>query len=104
MLGVWTTPFAKQFSTLNRNKCNFSSQSTEATTVGYIGKHINKINVSIEGIQVDHQSNVLEIEGKLQNKQISILIYPGESLSYISPSLVENCKREKLKHPKSWLV
>jgi hypothetical protein len=53
---------------------------------------------------VDHQSTVVEIEGKLQNKQISILIDLGESLIYITPSLVENCKVEKVKHLKSWLV
>jgi hypothetical protein len=50
----------------------------EATTVGDIGKSIHKINVSIEGRQVDHQSTVVEIEGKIQNKQISILIDPGK--------------------------
>jgi hypothetical protein len=46
----------------------------------------------------------VEIEGKLKRKQISILIDPGESLSYITPTLVEKCKLEKVKHPKSWIV
>jgi predicted aspartyl protease len=69
-----------------------------------MGNYIHKINVSLEGRQVDHQSIVVEIEGKIQNKQVSILIDPGESLSYITPSLVESCKLKKVKHNKSWLV
>jgi hypothetical protein len=53
-----------------------------------MGKYIQKINVALEGRQVDHQSTVVEIEGKIQKKQVSILIDPGPSLSYITPSLV----------------
>jgi hypothetical protein len=62
------------------------------------------INVALNGRQEHHRSIVVEIEGKLKHKQISILINPRASLSYITPSLVENCMLEKLKHPKYWLV
>jgi len=76
----------------------------ESTTVGDMGKYIHRINVSLEGRQVDHQYIVVEIEGMIKNKQVSILIDPWKSLSYITPSLVESCKLKKVKHPKSWLV
>jgi hypothetical protein len=54
--------------------------------------------------QDDHQSCVVEIEGKINNTQISILIDPGAMLSYITPDVVESNKLKKLKHAKSWLV
>jgi hypothetical protein len=53
---------------------------------------------------VDHQSSMVEIEGMINKKYVSILIDPGASLSYVSPIIVEDCKLNKVKHNKSWLV
>jgi predicted aspartyl protease len=47
---------------------------------------------------------MVEIEGMINQKPVSILIDPGASLSYISPTIVEYCKLNKIKHNKSWLV
>ena len=47
---------------------------------------------------------MVEVEGKINQTPISILIDPGASLSYISPSLVENCKLSVEKFARSWLV
>ena len=47
---------------------------------------------------------MVEVEGMLNQKQISILIDPGASLSYVSPSLVEKCKLLVEKFTKSLLV
>ena len=47
---------------------------------------------------------MVEIEGMLNNKPISILIDPSASLSYISPTIVELCKLQKNKFEKYWLV
>jgi hypothetical protein len=47
---------------------------------------------------------MVEIEGMINKKYVSILIDPGASLSYISPTIVEDCKLNKVKHKKSWLV
>jgi hypothetical protein len=52
----------------------------------------------------DHQSTIVEIEGKIHDKKLSILIDPGASLSYVTPSLVDSSKLKKVKHTKSWLV
>jgi len=69
-----------------------------------VGKSLHRINVAIDGRQADHQSSLVEIEGKINNTRISILIDPGATLSYITPDVVESNKLKKLKHAKSWLV
>jgi hypothetical protein len=76
----------------------------EASTVGDVGKILHRINATIDGRQADHQSSVVEIEGRINNSRISILIDPGATLSYITPDVVESNKLKKLKHTKSWLV
>ena len=47
---------------------------------------------------------MVEVEGKLNQIPISILIDVGDSLSYISLDLVEKCKLLVEKFAKSWLV
>ena len=47
---------------------------------------------------------MMEVQGMIQNQSISILIDPGASLSYISPSIVEKCSLSLKKFEKSWLV
>jgi hypothetical protein len=76
----------------------------EASTVGDVGRSLHRINAAIDGRQADHQSSMVEIEGKINNTRISVLIDPGATLSYITPDVVESNKLNKLKHAKSWLV
>ena len=47
---------------------------------------------------------MVEIEGKINNTQIFVLIDPGATFSYITPDMVESKKFKKLKHAKSWLM
>ena len=47
---------------------------------------------------------MVEVEGMLNHKPISILIDPRASLSYVSPILVEKIKLPIEKFTKSWLV
>ena len=47
---------------------------------------------------------MVEVQGMIQTQSISILNDPGASLSYISPSIVENCSLSLKKFEKSWLV
>jgi hypothetical protein len=72
--------------------------------VGDVGRSLHWINAAIDGRQDDHQSSVVEIEGKINDTQISILIDPGATLSYITPNVVGSNKLKKLKHAKPWLV
>ena len=47
---------------------------------------------------------MVEIEGKVLNTSISILIDPSAFQSYVSPKIVETCKLDKVKHEKPRLV
>ena len=47
---------------------------------------------------------MLEVEGKILNTIVSILIDSGASLSYIAPKVVEKCKLCKEKKKNAWLV
>ena len=47
---------------------------------------------------------MVEIEGKVSNTSISILIDPVAWRSYVSPETVDICKLDKVKHDKSWLL
>jgi hypothetical protein len=76
----------------------------EASTVGDVGRSLHWINAAIDGQQADHQYSVVEIEGKINNTLIFVLIEPVTMLSYITPDVVKSNKHKKLKHAKSWLV
>jgi hypothetical protein len=76
----------------------------EASMVGDVGRSLHRINATIDDRQADHQSSVVEIEGKINNTRISVLIDPGATLSYITPEVVETNKLKRMKHAKSWLV
>jgi hypothetical protein len=76
----------------------------EASTVGDMGKSMHTINAVVDGRQADHQSTIVEVEGKIHDNHISILIDPIPSLIYVTPHLVELNKLKKVKHAKYWLV
>jgi hypothetical protein len=63
-----------------------------------MGRSLHQINAEIDGRQADHQSSVVEIEGKIHDTRISVLIEPGSMLSYITPNVVELNKLKKQKH------
>ena len=47
---------------------------------------------------------MVEIEGKILNTSISILIDLDAFRSYVSPKIVDFCKIDKVKHDKPWLA
>jgi len=47
---------------------------------------------------------MVSVEGMIKDKPISILIDPGASLNYVSPSIAENCKLQQNKFRKTWRV
>ena len=63
-----------------------------------------KINVALENRQADYQTSMVEVEGKLNQTPISILIEKWSRLSYISFDSVEKCKLLVENFAKSWLV
>ena len=54
--------------------------------------------------QVYHQSNVVEVAGKIVEQSFYILIDPSSTHNYIAPRGVYICAFKKVKHNKSWLV
>ena len=87
-------------------KRNLSTVHTiqEETTVGDVENEMPIINAALENRQADHKTSMVEIESMVQNKPIPILIDPGASLSYVSPSIAKSCKLHLKKFEKSWLV
>ena len=75
-------------------------------TVGDLVRTMPRINAALEKWQADYQTSMVEVEveGKINQIPISILIDLGSSLSYISPSLVEKCKLSVEKFVRYWLV
>ena len=62
----------------------------EASIVNDITNNIPIINASLEYWHEDHQSTILDVEGKILNTHVSILIDSGASLSCIAAKIVEN--------------
>ena len=76
----------------------------ESSTVNDIARNIPRINGALEDQQENHQSTMLEVEGKILNTYVSILTDSRASLSYIAPRVVEKCKILKEKKKNAWLV
>ena len=47
---------------------------------------------------------MVDIEDKILNTFVSILIDPGACQSYVAPNIVDLCKLGKVQHVKPWLV
>ena len=60
----------------------------EEMIAGDIARKMPRINVALENRHADYQTSMVEVEGKLNQTPISILIDPGARWSYISPNLV----------------
>jgi len=73
----------------------------EASRIGDVGRSIHRINAIVDGRHDDHQSTIVEVEGKVNNNYISILIDPRATLSYVTLGLVDSNKIKKVKHAKS---
>jgi hypothetical protein len=47
-----------------------------------------RISATLENRQVNHQFSMVEVEGMINNKPVSILIELSDRLSYVSPKIV----------------
>ena len=52
-------------------------------TVGDLARTMPRINVALENRQADYQNSMMEVEGKINQIPISILIDSGASLSHM---------------------
>ena len=76
----------------------------EEEKVSEIENEMPIINAALENQQADHQTSMVEIQDMIQNKHVSILIDPGASLNYVSPSIAEKCNLSMKRFENSWLV
>ena len=65
---------------------------------------MTRISATLENTQAYHQTSMVEIEGMLKYKPISILIDPSASLSYVSLRIVQLYNLQQDTFEKSWLV
>jgi hypothetical protein len=103
MLGMWRDHLLRDCPHRQENNRTIHNIQ-EATTVNDVARTIPRIYVALEDRQVDHQASVVEVEGNIAKKYISILIDLGSSHNYVAPKVVDSCILQKCKHKKSWLV
>ena len=63
-----------------------------------------KIYVALEDYQKYHQSTMVEIEGNIVEKPLSILTYPRSSHSYVTPKIFDSCSLKKCTNSNPCLV
>ena len=55
-------------------------------------RRAHRIHATMHNRQVEHQSTMLETRGKLNNMDVTILIDPSATNSFISPNALVKCK------------
>jgi hypothetical protein len=76
----------------------------EATIIDDVAQTISNIYVALEECPKNHQSVVIEFEGRIAKKSLFILIDLGSSDSYVNYRFFETYPLKKCKHKKSWIV
>ena len=63
-----------------------------------------RIYAALDNNQVEFQLHMIEVEGMINNRPLTILIDSGASHSYIDPRVVESFQLSRIKHEKYCLV
>jgi len=69
-----------------------------------MGGNITRIYATLDNKQAEQQSPMVEVEGKIDNHPITILIDYLDNHSYINSKIIERFHLQRSKHKKSWLV
>jgi hypothetical protein len=69
-----------------------------------ISINVPRIYTSLDNNQVEFQSHTIEVEGKITNQPINILIDSGASDIYLDPKMVEIFQFSRSNLGKPWLV
>ena len=96
MFALWGGTHAVNFSLLqwkDQKMHNFQ----EETIMNDVAQS-SQIYAILEEKQDEHQATMVEVEGMLFNKPISMLIDPRASQGYVSPQIVEVVRLAKTKH------
>jgi hypothetical protein len=73
----------------------------EADVVEYMGIIMPRIYASLDNKQAKFRYYMVEVEGKINDQPISILIDSGAIHSYIDPKMVESLHLARSKHGES---
>jgi hypothetical protein len=73
-------------------------------TIEDMGRSMLRIYVALDNKQVEFQSHMIEVEGKINDQPIYILIDSGSIHSYNDPNIVERFHFQRRKQEKYWLV
>jgi hypothetical protein len=66
----------------------------------YMGGIMSRIYATLDNKQAEYQSPMIEVEGKIDNQPIIILIDFGASHSYKNSNIVEIFNLQRSKHKK----
>jgi hypothetical protein len=83
------------------DKARTTHNVQEAATMEDMGRNVPRIYVALDNKQVEFQSHMIDVEGKINYQPIVILIYSRASHSYLDPKMVErfHLPRSKLGKP-----
>ena len=81
-------PHLRKYFPLENESARPTYNIQEAETVGQVARAVPRIYAVLEDRQVDHQSTMVEVAGKIIEQSISILIDPGSTHGYITPRVV----------------
>jgi hypothetical protein len=76
----------------------------QAVKIEDMGRNVPRICTALDNKQDEFQSYMIEVEGKINDQPISILIDSGASHSYLDPKMVEKFQLPISKLGKPWLV
>jgi hypothetical protein len=74
----------------------------QANTIEDMERNVPRIYPALDNKQAEFQSHIIEVESKINNQPIFILIDLGASHIYLDPNMVERFQLPKSKKP--WLV
>ena len=69
-----------------------------------VGHIIPRIYEALDNMHTNHQATIIEMEGKICDQYICILIEPRSNYSYVSPELVDKCGLNKEVQVEYWSV
>ena len=76
----------------------------QVETMEDISRNIPRIYAALDNKQDEFQSHMMEVEGKINDQPIDILIDSGASHSYLDPKMVERFHLPRRNLGKYWLV
>ena len=73
----------------------------EYDTMEDMGRQMYRIYATLDNMEADHQTSIIEMDSKICDQFVSILIDTGYNYSYVNPDLVDKFRLNKKVHAKS---